>query len=114
MKLENQVPSLELCKKLKELGYSQKGLFYWYVEEGKTFISVEELDLEECYVAPTVAEMGEWLDGTRSGMYGEEARCIHFKHGDGHSEYDKTEANARAKMLIWLVENDYIDFKEKK
>ena len=33
MKLENQVVSLELAKKLKELGFEQKSLFYW--DEGK-------------------------------------------------------------------------------
>lgn len=29
MKLEDQVVSLELAKKLKELGYKQESLFYW-------------------------------------------------------------------------------------
>ena len=41
MKLEDQVPSLELCKKLKELGYPQEGYFRW---EREYYVS-EKFDL---------------------------------------------------------------------
>lgn len=28
--MENHIPSLELCKKLKEEGYPQEGQFWWH------------------------------------------------------------------------------------
>ena len=33
LKLEDQVASLDLCKKLKDLGMKQESLFWWYQEK---------------------------------------------------------------------------------
>lgn len=73
MKLKDQVVSLELAKKLKELGVKQESLFYWsfgdVYEEGKEEWCVNYrskvtkrngVDLE-WYAAFTVAELGEML-----------------------------------------------------
>ena len=40
MKLENQVVSLELAKKLKELGVKQESLFYWTELNGEPFLMI--------------------------------------------------------------------------
>ncbi len=61
MKIENQVCSLELSKKLKEAGYKQEGL-WWYRILAHAYngyrIILKEPEAKEDYkfVAPTVAE----------------------------------------------------------
>jgi len=44
MKLENQVCSLELAKKLKELGVKQESLFYWRYNDGMDEWFIDEWD----------------------------------------------------------------------
>lgn len=134
MKLENQVVSLELSKKLKELGVKQESLFYWsdadvYTEEKGWTVNYRskitkrdgvELDW---YSAYTVAELGEMLPhsvrtdarlSTLRACTSEDKRT----HGitgytiDGQVTIEMicatTEADARAKMLIYLLENKLI------
>ena len=65
MKLEEQVVSLELAKKLKELGVKQESLFYYF--KGETFFKdklhlvyrkeVFGMEYVEMYSAFTVAEL---------------------------------------------------------
>ena len=118
MKLEAQCVSLELAKKLKELGVKQESLFYWatWWEQGYRILTKESLiqngsrtDALAVYAAFTVAEMGEmlpiynqswkdikigWLSGFNAGR----------KAGtDVLTTSSKTEADARAKMLIHLI-----------
>ena len=71
MKLENQVISLEIAKKLKELGVKQESYFYWNVDKAfigeDRFYQVQQKDrpsVKEGYSvdefsAFTVAELGE-------------------------------------------------------
>ena len=128
MKLENQVVSLELAKKLKELGVEQESLFYWHDNEIKTVTAVAyppsgkefyfdggsfENNLSVVYSAYTVAELGEMLP--RSGI--EYHKCVDVSGGwsCGQSfpsmviKKDDKEADARAKMLIYLKENNLIN-----
>jgi hypothetical protein len=128
MKLEEQVCSLELAKRLKELGINQPSLFYWVnIKITKNISCMEVLynsslfaenpDITEIYNAFTVAELGEMLPQLISSMRllfpnnwlctpidGE--HCLHF------DSYADTEADARAKMLIYLIENGLIKEKE--
>ncbi len=104
MKLENQVCSLELAKKLKGLGIKQESLFQWSWdnEDYRLVYNKPHLDL---FAAFTVAELGEMLS-----KYDEPLPHI----GDedwywykGEEEIGaKTEANARAEMLIYLLETN--------
>jgi hypothetical protein len=102
MKLENQVCSLELAKKLKELGVKQESLFYWvrHWNEGKWvdklfYLKDEDDKVNSFTSAFTVAELGEMLTKQQ------------IKNSlDGSND---TETNARAKMLIYLVENKLIE-----
>ncbi|RLJ01289.1 MAG: hypothetical protein DRP11_04655 [Candidatus Aenigmatarchaeota archaeon] len=110
-----EVPNLELCKKLKELGYPQEGGgWYWDFEDYKlAFIWAEEV-ADELIKAPTCRELGEWLPQNWNIV------SIQYKNGRwGVSSHEveewrmweaDTEANARAKMLMWLVENRYVKF----
>lgn len=127
MKLENQVTSLELSKKLKELGVRQESLFYWtqiqspewsirqhseldeVVEGGDGWTYLEEGLYRECvYSAFTVAELGEMLPKAliQYETFTTGHRAI-WNHGE-HTELENTEADARAKMLIYLLEKKLI------
>lgn len=144
MKLEQQIVSLELAKKLKELGVKQDSLFYWYrVASSKNLELVGNEDykisvgnratvclaevnwgmLHESISAYTVAELGEMLptsiDVKEKGG-GEIFKLAIWRHLNkwsvfyGGQDYclcsfeDETEADARAKMLIYLLENNLI------
>lgn len=130
MKLEDQVVSLELAKKLKELGVRQDGHFDWYEHEGIPYVA----DFANRYIDPlsghhekycsafTVAELGEMLpkklkseewgslelvykhDLLAYGMY--QFECTFH---EVWIELGDTEADARAAMLIYLIENKLVD-----
>ena len=121
MKLEKQVTSLKLSKKLKELGVKQNGLWAWTLRDGKV-IGIQGgegskdlfcLSNEEVISAFTVAELGEKLKETQPELdnpfpsYGLITKRWFFPTEDGSIEA-KTEANARAKTLIYLKENKLI------
>ncbi len=160
MNLENQVCSLELAKKLKELGVKQESLFYWF----KTFMSEDDYMLHvihhyhlevdrkiffnhfpDNYSAFTVAELGNMLpDRVDTGKnepfnnyfismrigqlvinpnlnhernhfinyYCDTQKADDYPFGQAklvNPMYDSNEANARAKMLIYLLENKLIE-----
>ena len=120
MKLENQVCSLELAKKLKELGGKQESLFYWHLDGDDEWELVMEKDvfpqvLDFCYPAFTVAELGEMLpEEIHTFKLSDEFCCEsnqpdYFPKGKSNLFFTAdTEANARAKMLIYLLENKLI------
>src|SRR4051812_36893725 len=66
MKLEQQVCSLELAKRLKELGVKQESLYYWNIRHiwivlkaiGEPYITRKPEDYASAF---TVAELGEML-----------------------------------------------------
>lgn len=122
MKLEDQVTSLELSKKLKELGVKQDSLWYWMTGHEKLVSKQyfgEETMLKKDLLrsAFTVAELGEMLP-TPAPNDGGDIECVKFEdkwvitwpHGTWIE--DKTEANARAKALIWLIENGHVNVKD--
>lgn len=110
MKLENQVTNLELAKKLKELGVEQESLFYWKQEAIHYWQKLDTKDLAapSCYSAFTVAELGEilpyWCFSTKQEKGGYSCMADYPKWNCGWQNAD-TEADARAKMLIYLLEN---------
>lgn len=129
MKLEDQVVSLELAKKLKELGVEQNGLFVWRGVPGWPFGPVEYKiayspsiidDTEfpphwkklgnkvvDVCAAYTVAELGEMLPiASETSKRGTQWHCL--THLCGNMGIAETEADARAKMLIYLLENNLI------
>lgn len=125
MKLEDQVVSLELAKRLKELGMKQNTLFIWIVghwQEQKEEIGMLRYVYEKggdgfvvtaSYPAPTVAELGEMLPidchskRKKDGWY-----C--FKEWNPKEQtspifqHYKTESDARARMVCYLIENGLV------
>lgn len=132
MKLEQQVCSLELAKKLKELGVKQESLFWWKPKiEGGHELRYRESGMSvfyEDYSAFTVAELGEMLPDEISstkidykkgkGAFWEVKNTINsdlFNKFNGetvgkHQEIVlmNTEADARGKMVCYLLENKLI------
>lgn len=123
MKLEEQVISLDIAKRLKELGVKQESLFIWiHMEDTGAQLNIkirdilydmrsgydmheEDGDDRDCS-AFTVAELGEMLPvrmveycKTTAGWY-----CA-YDHTDFIAPI---EADARGKMLISLLENKLI------
>lgn len=131
MKLEEQVCSLELAQKLKSLGVKQESYFYWsnamdgtWRVENRAFF---KFDRRSDVSAFTVAELGEMLPMVVHGDYDHliiEKSIQHWliyysrdregcPRSTNHSLYiyltaSRTEADARAKMLIYLIENKLI------
>lgn len=118
-KLTYQVTSLELSKKLKEAGYKQEGIFWWVQDEPKKWVVVYESwtntdsTVPIKIVAPTSAELGVVLP---EPYITNECKTVGNKwridFGDQEAFTADTEANARAKAVLWLVENGYLKFKK--
>ncbi len=132
MKIKNQVTSLELSKKLRRLGVPQKSIFWWArkfapgmeplkqytLEYGKPeyseYLSYPQNEIEKhIYSAFTSAELGELLPdyyvSFRNGY--KEYGCLPYKECNRRKSQGKwayTEANARAEMLIYLIENNLL------
>lgn len=129
MKLEDQVCSLDLAKRLKELGVKQESLFYWKQGNSDLFIGYRTISESAPTIASafTVAELGEMLpEHIRLDSKDLPQYCfiVPGNMGSGlwtieYSDYEEgtptftaeTEADARAKMLIYLIENKLMEVK---
>lgn len=133
MRIESQVCSLELAIRLKELGVKQDSLVDWLNipdiyhyklnEDGTLFRNKEgqtvidriaynirlgnsfafDIDKDNCWSAFTVAELGEMLQWEKLYIFNVPEKLL--KYVDGRN----TEADARAKMLIYLLENKLME-----
>lgn len=129
MKLEQQVSNLELSKRLKEIGVKQESYFthVWVMRSTDDTHDVYEIRMGHKptlmsteYSAFTVAELGGLLPKERywtdCKMNTGRWRCAEYSE-DGLAEEGKTsfaadtEADARAKILIYLLENKLIELK---
>lgn len=139
MKLEDQLCSIELAIKLRDIGIKQEGLCYYikvlekYMINEKGIRSHEEYKwkighpngYEESFdhcCAFTASEVGEllpdklpcksatadefnYISQKGNGMYG----VAYFNGRYSNPQFtDSNEANARALMLIHLIENDLL------
>ena len=135
MKLEQQVTSLKLSKRLKELGVKQDSLFSWVKPKDKDVwvcwyykeLCRDEVKDWDDISAFTVAELGEKLpkehqfysypmvlDGKDAWDCTSDNKNLFADEGweIGQSGmppmFAKSEANARAKMLVYLIKNKII------
>jgi len=106
--IKDELCSIELSKKLKEIGYPQDGQWFWIDDgDGETFDIVPRENLPYCnegniiYLSPTVAELGDKIPPlylnrivkSRFGYWSSVERTLDIgKH--------KKEADARASMFI--------------
>jgi hypothetical protein len=128
MKIEDQVCSLELAKRLKELGVKQQSLFWWDIEDERLmesglegmpqFIVTDKSDRrrkvyirypERTISAFSVAELGEVLSSYTLYNFYDMPNIVEggewqWEH-KGIFGYGKTEADARAEMLAHLIES---------
>lgn len=139
MTLELQVTSLALSQRLKDLGVAQESYFTWHHigsnKDGDLWVVQNEGDAEtdSRYISAfTVAELGELLPRTvnvplKDGRKRKDSHRITYaiwengfqenykcglNHNSAifyHNEFANTEADARAKMLIYLIENKLIE-----
>lgn len=145
MKLENQVCSPKLSKKLAKLGVKQDSAFYWWTinTPKETILAIRSSNSikdirntgyrttmghksDEYVSAFTVAELGEllpsqfdntlpsfpWLVCTKDKT--EEWEVGYCKHAEGFTDgfsSNKNEADARAGLLIFLLERNFIKLK---
>lgn len=146
MNLEQQLCSLDLAKRLKELGVKQRSIFYHITfintssaqydknneQVWNDIIGEDEWDdyKERSYLkklrrysAFTVAELGEMLPNNIHDKFLTTHRCVrqgwwvfyskfNDKDTDNNSCWDFSEADARAKMLIHLLENKLMELPE--
>lgn len=119
MKLEQQITSLEISKKLKELGVKQESLFVWF--DDKVELHYVDGDMRNSDISAfTVAELGEMLMKIKFADFGT-FPAINNKIAVYTGEFlrktaliDKqfeadNEAEARGKMLIYLLDNKLIN-----
>lgn len=126
MELEKQVTSVELSNKLKKLGVTTPSLFFrdWTgAKEDEIEQNIElayNLDNVNCY---TVAELGDMLpnqiitaEKVRHLQFAKMQNGLHrvayyslyaYAPKTGYFTAD-TEADARAKMLVYLLENNLL------
>lgn len=131
MELTKQVSSLDLAKRLKELGVKQDAMFTWIYDLTHEYWRVADRtwgamhdDKWDWADAFTVAELGEMLSkfpkedyrlyvgirccslysGWEPNNSGGKKRTYLYRD----NEYKTTEADARTKMLIYLLENNLI------
>lgn len=124
MQLSDICVSLELAKQLKEAGYPQESVLRWhYYGSGKEWAVVqsgfsdllinhaqkhsrlENAKESKWIAAPTAAEIGEQLRcGDFEMPYMFDSQWAQLKYGI----LKKTEANARAKMWLYLKQNNLL------
>lgn len=125
MQMQYQVCSLDLAKRLKELGVKQESHF-WYNQScvnGHAPIWDKKVDLypyENHFSAFTVAELGEmlpltfesgscvWPEPNKQFVCSFEEDPERAREPEEFIEYAPTEADACAKMLIYLLEKKLI------
>ena len=115
LELEKQVTSLEPSKELKKLGVKQDSLWYWVLLEGYFDYQLKQKGYDphlrtttkDFCSAFTVAEHGEMLpDGFHSIKFNQKYRIgYNNDYIKAPTQVDDKEADARAKMRIWLIKN---------
>lgn len=135
MKIENQVCSLKLARRLKELGVKQESVWIWGIGGDKcerkwTLLldDDESWSAKEIVCAFSVAELGKMLPDRIDNVNSFKIDfCCNPATKTEKKEWivcylpisamvsslafikAKTEANARAKMLVYLIENKLVE-----
>jgi hypothetical protein len=129
MKLEQQVVWLELAKRLKELGVKQESIFYWglfprndgqparwELDLASHVLAIKDIALlKDKLSAFTVAELGQMLpeavDTGSSILYlgcdkMDSEWTTKYRGSTKLITHAESLADAMAKLLIYLIEND--------
>lgn len=126
--IQNHLTSLEPSKQLKELGVKQESFYYWSDHTMPETLwredALEEVWTEntigETYSAFLASELGEMLPAKIEGLgwlictkTNSENWEIYYTNDEKSGSTNgfltaKTEADARTKMLIYLLENNLV------
>lgn len=119
MKLEDQVTSIELSKKLKELGIKQESLFYYI--DSKIYINhqthwPDPENIKTHISAFTASELLEILPDSITIYKSTDGEFLWFVELDDINENKNiidniNLSNALANMLIYLIENKLMEIK---
>jgi len=105
MKLENYVPSVETCKKLRDAGLAQESIYTWvleqHTEDPKWVLSSDPPQGEYQYSAYSVGELGTMLSEIPMRLYPHQLSLM-----TAMGSMAITEAEFRSKMLIFFIENE--------
>ena len=105
MKLENYVPSVETCRKLREAGLAQESIYTWvmeqHTEDPQWVLSSDPPQGEYQYSAYSVGELGTMLSEIPMRLYPHQLSLMSAMGSMAISE-----AEFRAKMLIFFIENE--------
>jgi hypothetical protein len=125
MELKDQVCSLELAKRLKELGVKQESIFYWCLDQDDRYGGLPPYytiqynkRLSQSFYYPkdqisafTVAELGHLLPSfieIGRDIYNENEEYLWKIQFSEYVIFDSSLTNAMAKMLIFILENNLI------
>ncbi len=130
--LKKLVVSLELAKKLKELGCPQDSVFSWFEDrtnlpEINYFVDFKDANVEALEICSAFLSgelwkiLPAWLNNDNTALTltcdkSENTSGIFYSPVTGTSHYyqaDKNLAEAMGKMLCYLIENDLWSKKEK-
>lgn len=132
MKIEDQVCSLESAKRLKELGVEQESHFYWCLCNHYSYPHVQDASNLNKRFGPdnwrdkypsafTVGEMGEMLPWDIIISRNIQNQWHITWQANGYSDDDvysvtsqKSEADCRAIMLIYLIEKGLLNKEKRK
>ena len=122
--MEHHVTDLNLSKQLEEEGVPQKSQFYWIdMPDGSWFVADKPFDRDKghFYSAFLASEIGEMLPTNKiqtlkwfETWYCEAFDDVAERSKPIYREVDKTEANARGSMLLYLIKHNLINFKKEK
>jgi hypothetical protein len=111
MELRRQVVSQELAEQLLEIGVKEDSQFYW-IRDGSLWRVTDRDNITPganvfvpAYTAPELGEIlsKNVIEYSKDGNMWVSLYGINLQ--DGHGEFAETEADSRAKLLIWLIEN---------
>ena len=122
MNLGDIVCDFEYAEKLSELGLNRESVFFYWGNKIKLCGMFDYNKYNPSLRTYTVAELGEMLPKSIGYVRDCEMFLSFYKNGDEY-EYDyncrssslcsdKKEANSRAKLLIWLIENKHVKVEE--
>ena len=104
MKLEDYIPSVDTCKKLRELGLSQESIYTWVLEQHsenpRWVLSSDPPQNEYQYSAFSVGELGTILSEIPMRLYPHQLSLM-----SAMGSMAITEAEFRSKLLLFFIEN---------
>lgn len=113
MELQKQVCSLELSKRLRELGFNQESLFYWNedMETIHFYESMNKKDVGYYCSAYTLTELGEEIIKHKNNVDKLDLNGLPetLKPGESIDDgYKLFDLNYWSELLIYLKENNLI------